>query len=157
MAEAIKHRDEYKTLSTDLDAKLKTKDQEFANTQRGLKEKELWDAALGKAPFRKDLDPLTKSGFETLVRSKVKIAWDEDGNPYTADLNGNRIKDTTKSNAFLELDQVVAAETLTNKLNEVNPHAGKPVGVATKPAVETPPNQPPNQRVRIVHPAALSA
>lgn len=158
LAEAIKHRDEYKTLATDLDGKLKAKDEEFVKTTRSAKEKELWDAAMGKAPFKKDLDPLTRTGFETLVRSKVKIAWDEDGKPYTADASGNRIKDTSKSNAFLELDQVIAAEVLANKLNDANPHAGKPVGATSKPtATEKPVEPQPGQRIRQVHPAAQVA
>ena len=158
LAEAIKHRDEYKTLSTDLDTKLKQKDQEFVITQRTAKESEMWQVAMSKAPFRKDLDPITRTGFEAIVRGKVKIAWDEEGKPYTADANGNRIKDTSKSNAFLELDQVIAEEVLANKLNDANPHAGKPVGATSKPtATEKPAEPQPGQRIRQVHPAAQVA
>ena len=134
------------------------KDEEFVKTARSAKEKELWDAAMGKLPFKKDLDPITRTGFEAIARSKYKIAWDEDGKPYTADASGNRIKDTTKSNAFLELDQALAAEVIANKLNDANPHAGKPVGATSKPTATAPAAEPqPGQKIRQVHPAAQVA
>jgi hypothetical protein len=159
LAEAIKHRDDYKKLSDDLDTKLKAKDQEFITTTRTQKENELWHAAMAKAPFRKDLDAFTRKGFEAEMRAKAKILFDEEGKPYTANAIGERIKDTTKSNAFLELEQVIAAEVIANKLNEANPHAGKPVGATSKPSATSTQleDKIPPRPMRQLHPNAVPA
>lgn len=156
LAEAIKHRDEYKTQSEERRVMLENKDKEFVQTQRNAKEKELWDEAMASAPFKKDMDPLTRKGFEAIAREKVKTMWDEEGNPYTADANGNRIKDTSKSNSFLDHKQAIAALVIENKLNETNPHAGKPVGTTSKPSATPPVETPPGQKMRAVHPAAMA-
>lgn len=155
-AKALKDVEEHKGLSADLKTKLEAKDKEFAERERTTKKNDLWKKAIDGAPFRKDLDPFARKGFEAEVRSKYDIAFEDDGTPYAVGADGHRVKDTTKSNSFLGLDDIVKNEVVTNKLHEANPHGNKPAAVKTtitEPAA--PVTTPPGQRVRTVHPAAV--
>lgn len=146
---------EYQGLVGDLQTKLKSKDEEFAARDRQQKIDSLWNQAIEKAPLRKDLDRYARHGFLAEIRSKYQVLFDEEGNPYTADAQGNRIKDTARSNSFLDLDTVIANEVKAAKLDAANPHAHKPVN---QPALQShqPPakDQKPDLTVRRVHPAA---
>lgn len=109
--------------------------------------------AKGKLSFADGVPEVARLGFDSLVASKYKIDLDEKENPIVTDLEGKRIKNPTKSGAFLSIDEVLDQELDGAKLKKKNNLPGnKPFQFTPNPASTEPP-----ATGRKVHPAALKA
>lgn len=116
----------------------------YAELENSVKQREIdakvnaeWERALGSVKWKQGLDDLTRDGFVSRVRKEYAVRIDDTGATYVADANGNRIADPVKAQKFLDLPALVAMKAKEFKLDESNPHGGKPVG-GTKIEIQTP-------------------
>lgn len=107
----------------------------YEELERSVKDREVqakvnaeWERALGSVKWKQGIDDLTREGFITRVRKEYAVRLDDTGSTYVADANGNRIPDPVKHQKFLDLPSLVAMKAKEFKLDESNPHGGKPVG-----------------------------
>lgn len=113
----------YKTAVTkyeELDNSIKTEkmqakiDSLYAKAEEGVK----WKEGMSKYELE---------GFRAHIRKNYPVRFDDEGNEYVTDANGNRIKDPKKAAAFLDLSTVIKLEAEKEKLVGGAPQGNAPI------------------------------
>lgn len=133
LEEKRKYEEAKKKIET-LQTALNTTSAEFGEYKNTVAQKEaaaklegIRSRGMKAIPFASTVTGLAKTGFDTLVRKEVLIAFDDEGVEYATDSDGNRIKHPSKANSFLTYDEAVMAIAEREGLLEETP-SPKPVG-----------------------------
>lgn len=79
-------------------------------------------------PYSPDVDPLKKTGFITTMNEKYKFDFDEKGEPFITNMEGNRIENPKQHGTFKSPVDVLKEEGETLGVIAKNAQAGAPAG-----------------------------
>ena len=100
---------------------------EQAQTQiKGIKLTTLKDQAFGKLKFKSNITEVEKAGFHAIVESKYKLDFDDKGELYIGDKEGNRIKSASVTGAHKTIDEVLQDEAVKANVLAIAPKPGTP-------------------------------
>lgn len=129
LAEAMKRAADMETLSAQQAKKYEELESSVRQRETEAKINAEWERALGGIKWKQGIDDLTRDGFVARVKKEYQVKFDDEGKPYAADINGNRVADPVKAQKFLDLGALVGSKAKEYKLDEAagNPQGGKPV------------------------------
>lgn len=139
-----KELEDYKNKYSELETLLNDTKNQFTKLQED-KEREIKTFKIevakknifDKIGFKKDMTPVEKTGFETLINSKYDLDLDEKEGLIVKDKNGKRIKNDKVVGAFKTFEEILREEAEANGLISKNPHAGKQVYVNSQTPINT--------------------
>jgi hypothetical protein len=124
---AIKERDAF-------GAQAKEYEEKYTTLESGLKQREAQakiDAAFTRAlesiPFREDVNPYARKGFEADLRSKYKVEFGDDGVSKVIGPDGSIVMNKTKAQTFATLDEIAKAHAEEAKMTGGAPQGGTAV------------------------------
>lgn len=140
LAEAMKKATDMEALSAQQAKKYEELEGSVRQREAEAKINAEWERALGGIKWKQGIDDLTRDGFVARVKKEYRVQFDESGNPYATDANGQRVADPVKAQKYLDLGALVGSKAKEYKLDEAagNPQGGKPVG-QNKIIIQPPP------------------
>lgn len=155
-AEADKERGELRGAAQEWEKKYQDLSGSIEQERAKMKVDGVYGSAFEGMKWKAGISPFERKGFEDHIRSNYLVAFDDQGKAYITDKDGSRIKDSSRAGEFKTLEQIVREQAKEHKLDDSNPHGGKPVNRVT---TTTTPAVPDNggTRVRPLNPAAAAA
>jgi len=150
---AAKRASEEETLRKQLAGELDNYKQTALNEVKGVKVSYLKADQMSKLKLKPGLSELEKTGFESHIEKNFKFDFDDQGKPFVADSQGNRIRSSKKADEYKSIDEVLTETAATFKILAENPQSGKPVQPPyTPPTQGQPPQNFPLDRGRKLNP-----
>lgn len=91
----------------------------------------------GKLPFDASVDDLKKKGFFSTIEEKYSWQTDDQGNPFLADKQGQRLRSKKNAAEFMTPEEILEEEGNSLNIFKKNPQGGQPamrtVGTFTPP------------------------
>jgi hypothetical protein len=149
--DAIKERDAFGAQAKDYETKYTTLEGSIKQREAQAKIDAAFSRAMEAIPFREDVNPYARKGFEAEMRSKYKVEFSDDGAAKVIGADGNIVMNKHKAQVYATLDELAKAHAEEAKMIGGAPQGGTPVRktvstTSTTPATPANPQAPAERR-----------